>query len=394
MHCVDGNDYSVFSILPPYNNIHAQLIDPQGRLVKTPGSVRMTYQAVADPTGSSNRTSIGKTNFWDHVNALFGVNLAPDMGLAGNAMPGAANKPQAMKFDAKTFHFTAEGVPILPYPDGGMPKNYYPMMRLTALDAAGKTLATADIVLPVSDEMACSNCHDSGISSPTMPNGGWKYDPKDPSKNYKLNIRAKHDDKHKTSLLTTQPVLCASCHAFNALGTKGAVNVPPLTQALHSRHANSWDTALGMTLGDASNREACYRCHPGSVTKCLRGAMGNAGMKCRSCHGQMKDVGAAGRQGWIDEPACENCHTGTALKYNGAIRQTNAFDHTGGPLRQPADRRFAVTTGALYKPAAGHGGLACEACHGSTQAKYPSSHVNDNLQSTKLQGHTGTVSEC
>lgn len=170
--------------------------------------------------------------------------------------------------------------------------------------------------------------------------------------------------------------------------------MPPLTQALHNRHATVWDTALGMRLGDASNREACYRCHPGSVTKCLRGAMGNAGMQCQSCHGQMTDVGSNARRGWIDEPACESCHTGTAVKFNGQIRQTNAFDHPGGAWRQPADRRFAVTTGSLYKIATGHGGVACEACHGSTHAEYPSSHVNDNLQIQKLQGHTGTLSEC
>ena len=24
MHCMDGKDFSVFSILPPYNNLHAQ----------------------------------------------------------------------------------------------------------------------------------------------------------------------------------------------------------------------------------------------------------------------------------------------------------------------------------------------------------------------------------
>ena len=32
MHCMDG-DYSVFSILPPYNTIHAQVINPSGKLV-------------------------------------------------------------------------------------------------------------------------------------------------------------------------------------------------------------------------------------------------------------------------------------------------------------------------------------------------------------------------
>lgn len=96
MHCVDGNDYSVFSILPPYNNVHAQLIDPNGKLVKSPSGIRLTYEAVADPSGSINRTSVGKTNFWQYVNPLFGVSLAADMGLAGHAMPGSRNKPQAM----------------------------------------------------------------------------------------------------------------------------------------------------------------------------------------------------------------------------------------------------------------------------------------------------------
>ena len=26
MHCIDGKDYSIFSVLPPYNVVHAQLI--------------------------------------------------------------------------------------------------------------------------------------------------------------------------------------------------------------------------------------------------------------------------------------------------------------------------------------------------------------------------------
>ncbi len=34
MHCMDA-DYSVFSILPPYNNIHAHLMDSSGKLVKS-----------------------------------------------------------------------------------------------------------------------------------------------------------------------------------------------------------------------------------------------------------------------------------------------------------------------------------------------------------------------
>jgi hypothetical protein len=45
-------DYSVLSLLPPYNTIHAQLIDPQGNLVTNTAGYTVTYQAIADPDGS------------------------------------------------------------------------------------------------------------------------------------------------------------------------------------------------------------------------------------------------------------------------------------------------------------------------------------------------------
>ena len=46
MHCLDS-DYSVFSILPPYNTIEAQLI-VGGKLVTNGTGYTITYQAVAD----------------------------------------------------------------------------------------------------------------------------------------------------------------------------------------------------------------------------------------------------------------------------------------------------------------------------------------------------------
>lgn len=387
MHCVDGNDYSVFSILPPYNNIHAQVIDPNGKLVKSASALRLTYEAVADPEGLINRTSIGKTNFWQYVEPLFGVRLREDLGLAGQAMPGPKNVPQPMRFDDRKFEWLAEGIPILPYPDNppsAGARHFYPMMRVAVRDSRMKVLATANIVLPVSDEMACSGCHSSAtIDSRAMPST-LAFDPS-PDRDYKLNILQLHDDRHGTGLMARQPVLCARCHGSNALGTAGTAK--PLTQVLHAKHAEVVET------GQEATRTACYRCHPGSDTQCLRGAMGNAGMQCQNCHGSMSVVGAAGRRGWLDEPACENCHTGTALKNAGQIRYTDAFA-ADGSWRQPADPRFAVNTGKLYRLSAGHGKLACEACHGSTHAEYPSSHPNDNLLAIRLQGHAGTLSEC
>ena len=201
-------------------------------------------------------------------------------------------------------------------------------------------------------------------------------------------------------------VLCAACHASNALGTAGVAGAAPLTASMHAFHATVVDPTNGLALDAVDNRSACYRCHPGSTTRCLRGAMGAAvapdgtmSMQCQSCHGSMLAVGRTGRTGWLDEPTCQNCHTGNAVRNNGQIRYTNAFD-SGTHPRIPADLTFATTPDvpapgvSLFRFSRGHGGLACEACHGSTHAEFPSTHANDNVQSLGLQGHAGVLSEC
>ena len=406
MHCMDG-DYTVFSILPPYNTIHAQLIDSSGRLHQGGSGITVTYEAVADASGSINKTSAWKTRFWEFTNALFGVTPGVDAGLTGNKMPGAANQPQAMRFDAAYAWFTAEGIPVTAWDDAGN-KNPYPMMRLVARDSSGTVLATTDIVLPVSDEMDCRTCHASGSRDDARPSRGWA-NAAGIERDYKLNILARHDDRAGTQLYASAtagtPVLCASCHSSNALGTKGAAGVKSLTAAIHSAHAGVMDPVTGLTLDASQNRSACYRCHPGSETRCLRGAMGAAvapdgslAIQCQSCHGGMAAVGGD-RTGWLDQPTCQACHTGTAVRNAGQIRMTSALDESGA-LRNPVDTRFATELNApaagfsLYRFSRGHGGLACEACHGSTHAEYASSHDNDNAQSIRLQGHVGRLSEC
>ncbi len=424
MHCMDS-DYQVFSILPPYNTIHAQLIDSSGLLIRNPAGIVVTYEAVADPGGSINTTSDGKTNFWSFVSDLFGVSLSPDQGLAGYDMPGVGNQPQAMTFDATQNVFTAEGIPLTPYDDAGR-KNYYPMFKLVARDGSGTILATTSIVLPISDEMDCSRCHASDSVSAARPVSGWVHET-DPERDFRLNILRLHDERRGGSLnyrdaLSTAgysnqglydtvtnagiSVLCSACHASNALPGTGIAGIPPLTRSLHGYHAGVTDPLTGQTLDASENRSACYSCHPGSETRCLRGVMGNAiaadgsmEIQCQNCHGTMSRVGAADRQGWFDEPACQNCHTGTAVLNRGSIRFVSAFDQSG-QLRTPADPTFATNpntpaTGySLYRFSKGHGNLQCEACHGSTHAEFPTSHENDNLQSLQLQGHVGTVSEC
>lgn len=424
MHCLDA-DYSVFSILPPFNTIHAQLI-AQGQLGDAASGATVTYEAVPDTVGSINRTSAAKTDFWQFANALYlpagSPPLATDLGIAGFAMPGTNNTPQAMRFDAASGWFSAEGIPLTPWDDAGQ-HNPYPMMRLVARNASGTVLATTDIVLPVSDEMDCRACHASGTSA--EPLAGWVWDC-DPQRDYRFNILRVHDDWNGGSVTYSNalqtagyaaaglyatakagtPILCARCHASNALPGTGQAGIPPLTEAVHSRHAYVNDPATGQSLDEMPSRAACYRCHPGSETRCLRGVMGSAvaadgsrAMDCQSCHGNLQAVGAANRQGWLEEPNCQNCHTGTAVKNSGALRFTSAFD-TPGHWRVAADSTFATTPNvpaaglSLYRFSRGHGGLYCEACHGSTHAEFASTEPNDNVESLNLQGHVGMISEC
>ena len=123
MHCMDS-DYEVFTILPPYNVIHAQLVrtvNGQAELVTDATGLTVTYQAIADQDGSITKTSEGKTDFWSYVLPLFGLSLAPDEGLPVPGpiyrMPGTNNTPQGMTYEPAPAWFAAYGIPITPYDD-------------------------------------------------------------------------------------------------------------------------------------------------------------------------------------------------------------------------------------------------------------------------------------
>lgn len=427
MHCMDS-DFSVFSILPPYNTFHAQLIDNQGRLVTNTAEIGVNYRAIAGPDGSYNANSEGKGNFWEYVGALFGVSLPENTGLPvpgpSFLMPGTNNTPRAMMFESNLNWFAAYGVPITPYDDAGRP-NTYPMMRVTATNGAGSVLARADIVVPVSDEMDCKLCHASGSGPAAKPTAGWA-NLADPGRDYRINILRLHDERQggnpafiaaltnsgfnsaglaATVVVNGHPILCAACHASEALPGSGQSGIPPLTRAMHAGHAPVIDPRNGMALGASANRLSCYSCHPGSETRCLRGAMGKAvaadgsmQMQCQSCHGGMSIVGGTNRVGWLDEPNCQACHVGGANNAFGQIRFMDAW--TGSALRATADQRFATKPNtpapgySLYRFSTGHGGLQCAACHGSTHAEFPSAEDRDNIAPIQLQGHVGVIGEC
>ena len=416
MHCMDGNDFSVFSVLPPYNNLHAQLKDKNGGLISS--GVTITFESVQGTDGKWNTSSSDKTNFWDYSQKLLGATLATDTGLTGIKTP--SKTPQRMTFNTTHQWWEAEGIPLTPYNDDGS-KNYYPLVKVVAKDSIGTILSEATTVLPVSDEMDCKRCHESNSpNNNAMPKSGW-INHANPEKDYKFNILRLHDEEEpdavskyftqlkakgynydKAGLEATvnggTPIQCAACHKTNALPNVG-IGIKAFTRAIHDKHADVIDPLNGLPLNDINNRNACYTCHPGAQTECLRGAMGDAKdtsgnniMQCQSCHGNMKAVGNKNREGWLDEPNCQACH-------HDGKQETSAIDPATNTLRHVIDTKFATNmntpaTGlSLYRFSTGHGDLQCEACHGATHAIYPA-HNADNLLSEGIQGHAGTLSEC
>lgn len=412
MHCMDGKDYSIFSVLPPYNTIYAKLLKKGSQPAPVTSGVVITYEAIADSTGSINTISSSKTNFWSYVQPLFLGSPPPDVGL--HTYRTQSRTPRAMAFNTSRKLWAAEGVPTVPYDDAGK-VNAYPMVKLVAKTTSGTVLAQTTVVLAVSDEMSCKNCHASGSDPAAMPPSGWVKNA-DPAKDVKLNILKLHDSKvvistsmlndlshkgysYESSLYNTAtggtPVLCAACHqsvALDAAGmSTGVSGVPALTSSMHTKHGPVVNPATGTTLDNATSPQAgCYLCHPGVNTKCQRGAMQKTA--CYDCHGNLTLVGKSSRTGWLDEPACQMCH-------QNSTRYATTFS-SPGVWRTSSDSRFATNKDvpmagkSLYRFSQGHGGVDCSGCHGAQHAEFPTNRLNDNVSSVYLQGYAGKITEC
>lgn len=325
MHCMN-EDFSEIAILPPFNTLRAQVI----KRGDNPDIV--TEEAVVTYTIPTNTRSWDKTNFWSYEDALFGVSLPPDIGLTGHGLSGTMSEtPEG--------HWEVTGIPITPVADSGRP-DPYPLAVITA-SKDGMT-GVAHTVVPVSTEISCNLCHSGpGITTAT-------------------DILRDHDKLHGTTLELQKPVLCASCHADNALGTPGVPGVPNLSSAMHGAHASR------MNMVNLDN--SCYACHPGVRTQCQRDIHLANNIQCIDCHGGMEAVADPDRQPWIDEPRCGDCH-----------------NKPGFQFEQP---------GKLFKNSIGHGGVHCTACHGAPHAITPTVTPVDNQQAIALQAHAGVIDTC
>jgi len=330
MHCLNPS-YDKLVILPPYNNVHVQVIKRGNPPTIVTTGITVSYKLTKN-TSSYNKRSYG--GFWDYFTKLFGTPApAHDIGMKGNGLWG--------NMTLSGDQYVAEGIPVVPVNDDGT-WNPFQVAEITVKNSSGAVLMQTQAMVPTSDEINCAKCHGSGTTD--------AFD----------DILAKHDSKHATTLsaAANKPVLCASCHPSPALGiTTGPQKY--LSQVLHGSHA----TKAGI---------GCYDCHPGATTKCSRSlAHSTADGNCTTCHGDMANVSssiAGGRIPWASEPACVTCHTGV----------------TG-----------VSTGTTLYRNAKGHGDIYCTACHGSPHAMYPSRETADNYQPNQYQGSKiKTIGSC
>ncbi len=345
MHCYNP-DFSDLAVLPPYNTLWAQVIrvgDPP-QIITTGVTLEYSFPDNTDSTSKSNFWSLNPYNHKQNAQSLFGLAspLSANVGLAGKALSGT--------MDAQNDHFEAKWIPLTEFSDSNPAKpDPYQLATVIVRDATTHVeLARNQVVAPVSTEMHCDSCHsDNGRGNEGIATGV-----------VEQNILTKHDQEENTHLMANRPVLCASCHASNALNMPGQPGVPNLSKAMHGQHSGEVPDTI----------DGCYNCHPGPQTRCLRDVMSNLAINpqtCINCHGGMSTV-ASKSQPWLEEPKCVNCHT--ASKYN---------------QDQP-----------LYRMSREHGGVYCEACHDSTHAIAPSSQPKDGLKFINLQGHHGPLDTC
>ncbi len=330
MHCMN-QDFSQICILPPFNNLHAQVIERRGEEPEI-----VTKDVVVRYSVPGNTVSANKTNFWLFAPALFGVNLPLNIGLTGNGMAGFM-KPTGNN------DWHATGIPITPL-DDAMNLNAYPLSLIEVFKNGQKVAATSAVV-PVSWEISCNICHGAGGNGVDQ------------------DILMKHDIRHGTQLMNARPVLCAKCHADPALGTTGVLGVKPLSHAMHGSHAE-YVKALPQVVNK------CYACHPGFQTNCQRDIHLAKGIQCTDCHGDMAAVANPNRRPWTDQPTCRSCHQSRRPDFE---------------FEQP---------GTLFKDSKGHHGVHCAACHGSPHAITPTITAADNVQAIQWQGFPGVIRKC
>ena len=155
----------------------------------------------------------------------------------------------------------------------------------------------------------------------------------------KASKRACRDHDH--------PVLCAACHASEALGAPSFRDVNSLTRSMHLNTPKRSLRYSATTLNNIANRSSCYQCHPSrnappALPTGLSGRCRRVPplMQCQSCHGTIarSEPPTARLARRTELPTVPH---GSATQNNGQLRYTTVFENDGSP-RVPVSQMFAT----------------------------------------------------
>lgn len=182
-------------------------------------------------------------------------------------------------------------------------------------------------------------------------------------------IDADHPDGDSPSCLTQQalvqhkPVVCQVCHYTPALdlaqvGPKAGAEGNGRNQIAHKSNSNVMHSHHG-SLGDlfppipapvqaadgtvtnqaqrlTALENSCYQCHPGTATKCLRGAMFNGNMLCSDCHGATHAEWPNGNPNANDNVAARQMQGHTGEISDCGVCHGSEFDASAGTAKRQA----------------------------------------------------------
>ncbi|MDA8387444.1 MAG: carboxypeptidase-like regulatory domain-containing protein, partial [Nitrospiraceae bacterium] len=349
MHC-NQKDYSFFCVLPPANTLHAQVLRRGGDDAEVITTATVSYSCPKKMHPSYN------TNYWTYAkqfatgatgsNWLW--NYSNNTGITGTTPSGDMSLYKDPN-TGQTLSYEAFAIPVTAEDDDGT-WDPYAAFTVTAKDQYGNTLASTQVVAPISHEMDCMNCHGTSALDPTLTT-------------YQ-SILHEHDRLSGTTLLSQQQAgtvyLCSHCHSDNILLETGN-GAKALSPDMHNLHKDY----MNLTSASANTKPDCFNCHPGPNTQCLRGQMYRAGKSCHDCHGDMTAMANYNRVPWgpttstqMGEPRCGQCHDAAhAENANLLYRDSLLNDSPSGDMN-----------GRIY----------CEACHNSTHGEYTQANVAYN----------------
>lgn len=374
-----------FSLQYPGNKIEAQLIKKGPIPEMVSDDIIITYSVPEEYQSSPSLNT-----FWDYADIYFKNNHSPN----DRILVKKRNNPNGMMtYNEDLSCFESQEIPVVPFNKEG---NFTPYIICNVEAKTAGTdktiLASAMILLPVSNEVGCKKCH----------GGVWKFS------KYKTgisdetaqNILKAHDRINKTSLLNNarsgQPMMCKNCHK-DPSSEKNNFETLSLSASIHSFHANYMHLQA-----DA----ACATCHPSALhgpTSFYRGIHSTLGLTCVECHGSMGSHAAAllknesgkpqfkrlfkninnlltvnydtinPRSPWIQQPDCLTCHKD--------FNVPDTFD---------AFNTWSKGKSELFSSRTDNIGIRCPACHGAVHALYPAvnphSKYTDNAQPVQYSG--------